>query len=110
MFLVIGFNVVLVLFWFVGQVGVMDVMLLMCVDGFVMFYIGLVLLVSFVICIFVYLWFEGYNDNKDEFYLLVLIVVLGGILLVNVNYLVFLFFGIELIFLLLFGLVGYVFC
>lgn len=88
----------------------MDVMLLMCVDGFVMFYIGLVLLVSFVICIFVYLWFEGYNDNKDEFYLLVLIVVLGGILLVNVNYLVFLFFGIELIFLLLFGLVGYVFC
>lgn len=110
MLLVFGFNVVLVLFWFVGQNGVMDVMLLICVDGYVMFYIGLVLLVSFVICIFVYLWFEGYKDNKEEFYLLVLIVVLGGILLVGVNYLVVLFFGIELILLLLFGLVGYVFC
>lgn len=87
----------------------MDVTSLMRVDGFVMFYIGLVLLASFVICIFVYSWFEGYNDNKDEFYLLVLIVALGGILLANVNYLAFLFFGIELIFLSLFGLVGYVF-
>ena len=53
--------------------------------------------------------FEGYNDNKDEFYLLVLIAALGGILLANANHLASLFLGIELISLPLFGTVGYAF-
>lgn len=48
-------------------------------------------------------------DNKDEFYLLVLIAALGGILLANANHLASLFLGIELISLPLFGLVGYAF-
>ncbi|MGU0016132.1 hypothetical protein ACVXG9_13070 [Escherichia coli] len=57
----------------------MDVTPLMRVDGFAMLYTGLVLswrasppVLSPT------LWLEGYNDNKDEFYLLVLIAALGG--------------------------------
>ncbi|STT15568.1 NADH-ubiquinone oxidoreductase subunit N [Klebsiella pneumoniae] len=52
---------------------------------------------------------EGYKDNKEEFYLLVLIAALGGILLAGANHLAALFLGIELISLPLFGLVGYAF-
>lgn len=81
----------------------------MRVDGFAMLYTGLVLLASLATCTFAYPWLEGYDDNREEFYLLVLIAALGGILLANANHLAALFLGIELISLPLFGLVGYAF-
>lgn len=58
----------------------------MRVDGFAMLYTGLVLLASLATCTFAYPWLEGYNDNREEFYLLVLIAALGGILLANANH------------------------
>ena len=93
---VIGLNAALVSLWFVGQAGAMDVTPLMRVDGFAMLYTGLVLLASLATCTFAYPWLEGYNDNKDEFYLLVLIAALGGILLANANHLASLFLGFKL--------------
>ena len=104
---VIGLNAALVSLWFVGQAGAMDVTPLMRVDGYAMLYTGLVLLASLATCTFAYPWLQGYTDNRDEFYLLVLIAALGGILLANANHLASLFLGIELISLPLFGLVGY---
>ena len=104
---VIGLNLALLSLWFVGHAGAMDVTPLMRVDGYAMLYTGLVLLASLATCTFAYPWLEGYYDNKDEFYLLVLIAALGGILLANANHLASLFLGIELISLPLFGLIGY---
>jgi len=104
---VIGLNAALISLWFVGQAGAMDVTPLMRVDGYAMLYTGLVLVASLATCTFAYPWLQGYNDNRDEFYLLVLIASLGGILLANANHLASLFLGIELISLPLFGLVGY---
>lgn len=106
---VIGLNVALISLWFVGQAGAMDVTPLMRVDGYAMLYTGLVLLASLATCTFAYPWLEGYQDNKEEFYLLVLIAALGGILLANANHMASLFLGIELISLPLFGLIGYAF-
>ncbi|AFJ98771.1 NADH-quinone oxidoreductase subunit NuoN [Cronobacter sakazakii] len=106
---VVGLNAALLSLWFVGQAGAMDVTPLMRVDGYAMLYTGLVLLASLATCTFAYPWLQGYNDNKEEFYLLVLIAALGGILLANANHLTSLFLGIELISLPLFGLVGYAF-
>ncbi|MBK4714089.1 MULTISPECIES: NADH-quinone oxidoreductase subunit NuoN [Tenebrionibacter/Tenebrionicola group] len=106
---VIGLNAALISLWFVGQAGAMDVTPLLRVDGFAMFYTGLVLLASLATCTFAYPWLQGYTDNKEEFYLLVLIAALGGILLANANHLAALFLGIELISLPLFGLIGYAF-
>ena len=106
---VVGLNAALLSLWFVGQAGAMDVTPLMRVDGYAMLYTGLVLLASLATCTFAYPWLQGYNDNKEEFYLLVLIAALGGILLANANHLASLFLGIELISLPLFGLVGYAF-
>jgi NADH dehydrogenase subunit N (EC 1.6.5.3) len=100
---VIGLNAALVSLWFVGQAGAMDVTPLMRVDGYAMLYTGMVLLASLATCTFAYPWLEGYPDNKEEFYLLVLIAALGGILLANANHLAALFLGIELISLPLFG-------
>ena len=104
---VIGLNVALLSLFFVGQQPPMDVTPLLRVDGFSSFFTGLVLLASLATCTFAYPWLNGYPDNKEEFYLLVLIAALGGIVLASANHLASLFIGIELISLPLFGLVGY---
>ncbi|MBJ7221350.1 MULTISPECIES: NADH-quinone oxidoreductase subunit NuoN [unclassified Brenneria] len=106
---VIGLNIALLSLYFVGQVGPTDVTPLLRVDGFSMFYTALVLLASLATSTFAYPWLEGFPDNRDEFYLLVLIAALGGILLSSANHLAALFIGIELISLPLFGLVSYAF-
>ncbi|MBJ3814392.1 NADH-quinone oxidoreductase subunit NuoN [Shimwellia pseudoproteus] len=106
---VIGLNLALLSLWFVGQAGPMDVTPLMRVDGYAMLYTGLVLLASLATCTFAYPWLQDYPDNKEEFYLLVLIAAMGGILLACANHFASLFLGIELISLPLFGLVGYAF-
>ncbi|MDL1343412.1 NADH-quinone oxidoreductase subunit NuoN [Yersinia pestis] len=101
---VIGLNLALLSLYFVGQVGPMDVTPLMRVDGF---YTGLVIIASLATSTFAYPWLVGYPDNREEFYLLVLIAALGGILLASANHLASLFLGIELLTLPLFGLIGY---
>ena len=94
---VIGLNLALLSLYFVGQAGPMDVTPLLRVDGYSMFYTGLVLLASLATCTFAYPWLVGYPDNREEFYLLVLIAAMGGILLASANHLASLFIGIELI-------------
>ncbi|ROR07820.1 NADH-quinone oxidoreductase subunit NuoN [Erwinia sp. JUb26] len=106
---VIGLNLALVSLYFVGQAGPMDVTPLLRVDGYAILYTGLVILASLATCTFAYPWLATYPDNREEFYLLVLIAALGGIVLASANHLASLFIGIELISLPLFGLVGYAF-
>lgn len=104
---VIGLNLALLSLFFVGQQGAMDVTPLIRVDGYFMFYTGLVLAASLATSTFAYPWLAGYPGNRDEFYLLVLIAAMGGILLAGANHLASMFLGIELISLPLFGLIGY---
>lgn len=106
---VVGLNLALLSLWFVGHAGAMDVTPLLRVDGYSMLYTGLVIIASLATCTFAYPWLENYPDNQEEFYLLVLIAALGGVVLASANHLASLFIGIELISLPLFGLVGYAF-
>ncbi|QHM71799.1 NADH-quinone oxidoreductase subunit NuoN [Mixta intestinalis] len=106
---VIGLNLALLSLWFVGQAGPMDVTPLLRVDGFSMFYTGLVMLASLATCTLGYHWLQGFSDNCDEFYLLVLIAALGGVVLASANHMASLFIGVELLSLPLFGLIGYAF-
>ena len=87
----------------------MDVTPLLRVDGFSMFYTGLVMLASTATCTFAYPRLQGFSDNCDEFYLLVLIAALGGVVLASANHMASLFIGVELLSLPLFGLIGYAF-
>jgi NADH-quinone oxidoreductase subunit N len=90
-----------------ASVGTQQVTPLIVIDGYANFYIGLVLIAGIATSIFAYPWLKDYPDNKEEFYLLVLIASLGGILLAGANHLASLFIGIELLSLPLFGLIGY---
>ncbi|GFN46659.1 NADH-quinone oxidoreductase subunit NuoN [Candidatus Regiella insecticola] len=109
---VIGLTAALISLCFAWQMGILqylpqDVTALIRFDGYSMFYTGLVLIASLATTIFAYPWLVGYPDNREEFYLLLLIATLGGILLVSAHHLASLFLGIELISLPLFGLIGY---
>lgn len=84
-----------------------DVTSLVHCDHYSMFYTGLILIASLTTTIFAYSWLVRYQDNREEFYLLLLIATFGSILLVNAYHLVSLFLGIELLSLPLFGLIGY---
>ena len=104
---VIGLNIALLSLFIVGQVVPIEVTPLIRVDGYSMFYSALVLAASLATSTFAYPWLAGYPGNRDEFYLLVLIAAMGGILLAGADHLASLFLGIELISLPLFGLIGY---
>ncbi|MEQ4916209.1 NADH-quinone oxidoreductase subunit NuoN [Morganella morganii] len=106
---VVGLNLALLSLYFVGQQPAMDVTPLVHIDGYSMFYTGLILISSLATTTFAYSWLETYPDNKEEFYLLVLIATLGGILLSGADHLASFFIGIELLTLPLFGLIGYAF-
>ncbi|MEM8237214.1 NADH-quinone oxidoreductase subunit N, partial [Morganella morganii subsp. sibonii] len=94
---VIGLNLALLSLYFVGQQQPMDVTPLVHIDGYSMFYTGLILISSLATTTFAYSWLETYPDNKEEFYLLVLIATLGGILLSGADHLASFFIGIELL-------------
>ncbi|WP_437612717.1 NADH-quinone oxidoreductase subunit NuoN [Erwinia sp. V71] len=106
---VVGLNIALLSLFFAANAGVNDVTPLLRVDGYAILYTALVLMASLATCTFAYPWLQGYTDNREEFYLLVMIAALGGIVLASANHLASLFIGIELISLPLFGLVGYAF-
>ena len=54
---------------------------LLQVDAYAVFYMGLVLIGALATCTFGRTWLKGYPDNREEFYLLLLIATAGGLVL-----------------------------
>ncbi|AMG65452.1 TPA: NADH-quinone oxidoreductase subunit NuoN [Providencia stuartii] len=106
---VFGFAVALLSLFFIAEGLPIEVTPLIRVDGYAMFYSALVLIAGMATSIFAFHWLEGFNDNKEEFHLLLAIAVTGGVLLSMANHMASMFIGIELISLPLFGLVAYTF-
>ncbi|MFN6887384.1 NADH-quinone oxidoreductase subunit N, partial [Proteus mirabilis] len=67
--------------YYVNALGVVDVTTLYHVDGYSSFFTALTIIAGLGTVAFAYPWLEGYQDNKEEFYMLVAIAVIGGILL-----------------------------
>lgn len=80
---------------------------LLQIDHFSLFYTGLVVLTGIITVLFARPWLETLDDNKDEFYLMLLLSVLGGATLSSASHFVSFFVGIEMLSLPLFGLIGY---
>ncbi|WWP01272.1 MAG: NADH-quinone oxidoreductase subunit NuoN [Candidatus Dasytiphilus stammeri] len=104
-----GMNLAMIsLYFFKYANGAIFVTSLLVVDGYSLFLSGMVLLAAIATCIFAYLWLiRDPVDHKEEFYFLVLIATMGGILLSSANNLASLLIGMELISIPLFGLSGY---
>ncbi|VFP80050.1 NADH-quinone oxidoreductase subunit NuoN [Candidatus Erwinia haradaeae] len=102
-----GLSLALFSLYFVEQVEAGDVTALLRIDRYSIFYTSLVILSSLSACIFSYPWITQYPKNREEFYLLIMLSTLGGVVLVSANHFSSLFIGIELLSLPLVGLVGY---
>lgn len=106
---IFGLSVSMMSLGMVWNQGIQNIFQSICIDNFSILYIMLVLVASLASAILAYNWLLSYSSNRDEFYLLLLISSIGGILLASASHLGILFLGIELISLPLFGLIGYSF-
>ncbi|UDG80894.1 NADH-quinone oxidoreductase subunit N [Candidatus Hartigia pinicola] len=104
---IFGFCLSLLSLFFISNDFPKSVTALIRVDNYAVFYSTLVLISGIATSIFAFHWLEEFQDNKEEFYLLLTISVTGGILLSMADHMASMFIGIELVSLPLFGLVSY---
>ncbi|MCR3756224.1 MAG: NADH:quinone oxidoreductase subunit N [Candidatus Westeberhardia cardiocondylae] len=81
---------------------------LISIDTFSIFYTNLILLGNLINSVLSYTWLKSVpNNQKNEFYLFILIASIGNIILCSAEHCITMFVGIELISLSLFGIIGY---
>ncbi|MCP2044343.1 NADH-quinone oxidoreductase subunit N [Pontibacter sp. HSC-36F09] len=80
---------------------------LLVVDGFGMFYIGMMLLTALLISMLSYAYFEQREERKEEFYILLLLATIGACVLVISKHFASLFLGLEILSVSLYALIAY---
>jgi NADH-quinone oxidoreductase subunit N len=80
---------------------------LLLIDGYALFYSGLILLSALVVTLFSYSYLEGRRESPDEYYILLLIATLGSIILVAASHFASFFLGLELLSVSLYALIAY---
>jgi NADH-quinone oxidoreductase subunit N len=80
---------------------------LFVIDGFALFYIGLMLLTTLVISMLSYAYFEQREERKEEYYILLLLATLGACTLIVSKHFASLFLGLEVLSVSLYALIAY---
>ncbi|MDX1686526.1 MAG: NADH-quinone oxidoreductase subunit N [Candidatus Promineifilaceae bacterium] len=80
---------------------------LLVVDGYALFFLGLVLATTAVVTALSYRYLEPAAENVEEYYLLLLMGALGGGVLISARHFVSFFLGLELLSVSLYTLVAY---
>jgi len=80
---------------------------LVIMDGYARFFIGLIVAASLAVALLSYGYFEGVEDQPEEFYVLVLIATLGSAVLVASHHFVAFFLGLEILSVSLYALIAY---
>lgn len=80
---------------------------LLSIDGYALFYIGLIIAASLAVTFLAYDYFERLHIQREEFYVLLLVSVLGAGVLAASDHFVSFFLGLELLSVPLFGLIAY---
>ncbi len=81
---------------------------LLLIDGYAKFFMGLVLLANLCVLLFSYRYFRGYQENREELFILLLLETLGAMVLAAASHFVSFFLGIELVSVSLYALLSYV--
>jgi len=80
---------------------------LLVLDRYALFYIGLVVAAAMVFVMLAYGYFEKFEGDHDELYILMLVATLGSAVLVSSSHFVSLFLGLELLSVALYGMISY---
>jgi NADH-quinone oxidoreductase subunit N len=80
---------------------------LVTVDGFAIFYMGMILATSLVVVLLSFSYLERTTGDREEYYLLILLATLGATVLVVSNHFVSFFLGLETLSISLYALIAY---
>lgn len=83
------------------------VTLLLAMDRFALFYMGLILAAGLAVVVPVHGYLEGRSEHPEAFYILLLLAILGGAVLAASTHFAAFFLGLELLSTSLFALVAY---
>jgi NADH-quinone oxidoreductase subunit N len=97
----------LLIFVFVDPVLPLQVTPLLMIDQYSLFFSALCIIGGIAVTALAYPYFEKHNQQNEEFYILVLCGVLGGVVLSCSNHFVSMFIGMELIGISLYPMIAY---
>ena len=80
---------------------------LLLIDGYALFFSGLILLSALVVTLFSYDYLEGRRESPDEYYILLLIATLGSMILVAASHFASFFLALEVLSISLYALIAY---
>lgn len=81
---------------------------LLLIDGYAKFFMGLIVLANLCVLLFSYRYFKGYEENREELFILLLLETLGAMVLTAASHFASFFLGIELVSVSLYALLSYV--
>jgi NADH-quinone oxidoreductase subunit N len=104
---VIGLVVTLTLLPAAASSGVTQVTSLLIVDGYALFYIGLLSAASIAVTLLSYNYLVKHNIHHEEFYVLLLLATLGSSVLAASSHFASFFLGLEILSVSLYGMIAY---
>ncbi|MCL5671072.1 MAG: NADH-quinone oxidoreductase subunit N [Acidobacteria bacterium] len=93
--------------WIVAPLTPIQVTPLLIVDGYALFYMGLILAATFVTVILAYGYLENQSGYREELYVLILVAALGSVVLVASSHFVSFFLGLEVLSVALYAMSAY---
>jgi NADH-quinone oxidoreductase subunit N len=97
----------LLIFVFVDPVLNLQVTSLILIDEYSLFFSALCIIGGIAVTALAYPYFEKHNQQNEEFYILVLLGVLGGVVLSSSSHFVSMFIGMEMIGIALYAMIAY---
>lgn len=107
---IFGMNLALLslpLIWILNDGQPIEVTPLLVVDGYALFYSGLILAAALGVLTLCGAYFESYEGNREELYLLLIMSTLGAVVLVMSRHFAGFFIGLELMSIPLYAMVAY---
>ena len=80
---------------------------LLLIDGYALFFSGLILLSALVVTLFSYDYLKGRRESPDEYYILLLTATLGSMILVAASHFASFFLALEVLSVSLYALIAY---
>ena len=80
---------------------------LLIMDGYSLFYMGLIFAASLVVTLLSYSYLERHSEQREEFYIVLLLATLGATVLVASTHFVSFFLGLEILSVSLYALIAY---
>ncbi len=93
--------------WYVAPLAPRQVGPLLTIDGYALFYMGLIVAATSAVVVLSYGYFERQTEHREELYILILVAALGSIVLVASNHFVSFFLGLEILSIALYALNAY---